>query len=73
MCFVCGIDNPIELDGAPLACTCRSTPTTGGAASLASGPDPSTKAIPAICTADWFPACWTSQLRFQCTLTLCRY
>jgi hypothetical protein len=42
MCFVCGIENPIGLDGAPLAYTLPFTATTGGGASPASGRSRST-------------------------------
>jgi hypothetical protein len=45
MCFVCGIDNPIGPDGAPLGCTCRSTPTRRGGVWPVFGPSPSTRAF----------------------------
>ena len=44
MHFLCGIENPMGPDGAPSACTSSSTPTRA-AASLASGPGPSTRGI----------------------------
>jgi hypothetical protein len=50
MCFVCGVDNPIGLDGAPSACTQPSTPITSHAASRASGPSPTGKVIRGSCT-----------------------
>jgi hypothetical protein len=61
MCFVCGIDNPIGYDGAPSACTCRSTPTTKGGASPASIPSRSTRATLVTCTGESSARYWTSQ------------
>jgi hypothetical protein len=59
--------------GAPSACTSPFTPTTTAAASPASGPSRNTRASPANCTGGSSARYWTSQLKFQCTLTLCRY
>jgi len=73
MSFVCGVDTPILRDGAPSDCTSSSTPTTRGGASPAFGPNRSTRDIRVTCTGGLSAHYWTSQLRFQCTLTLCRY
>jgi hypothetical protein len=45
MCFVCGIDNPICLDGAPSASNSSSVRTTRGVASPPSIPSRSIRAI----------------------------
>jgi hypothetical protein len=52
ICFVCGIDNPIGLDGAPSGCTCTSTPTSRDVACCVptSGPSRSTRAFQDNCT-----------------------
>jgi hypothetical protein len=72
-CFVCGVDNPIVPDGAPSACTSPSIPTTRGAASPASGPNRSTRAIPANYTAASSLLYWTSQLKFLYSLAFSLY
>jgi len=75
MCFVCGIDNPIGLHLSFYTdeegrCVARvPVPDRQGQA----GPSRSTRAIQGTCTGELFQPCWTSQLKFQCTLTLCRY
>jgi len=73
MCFVCGIDNPIGLDGAPSVYTSSSTPTTRAAASPAFSPNPSTRASLANYTVASSPHYWMSQLKFPYTLAFSLY
>ena len=57
ICFVCGIDNPIGLHLAFYT-------DAKAVVSPASGPNRSTRVIPANCTEGRSSPCWTFQLKF---------
>ena len=73
ICFVCGIDNPTGLHGAPSACTCESTPTTRAAAWPGFGRGASIKVVPIICTGESTQLYWMSQPKFLYTLAFWLY